>query len=83
MRQLVIGAGESARPFLSAQCDIVRWRLRLLADAGLPAEQARQLAADRRLDVHAVLELVDRGCPPALAVRIVAPLEGGPACDGG
>lgn len=27
------------------------------------------------VDLHALLELVDRGCAPELAVRIVAPLE--------
>jgi hypothetical protein len=31
------------------------------------------VAADPELDLHALLELVDRGCPPELAVRIVAP----------
>ena len=25
--------------------------------------------------LHALIELVERGCPPALAVRILAPLE--------
>lgn len=35
------------------------------------------LAADSRFDLHALLELVDRGCPPMLAVRIVAPLPDG------
>jgi hypothetical protein len=24
--------------------------------------------------VHAILELIDRGCPPELAARIVAPI---------
>jgi hypothetical protein len=33
------------------------------------------------MDLHALLELVDRGCPPALAARILAPLEpGGRPC---
>jgi hypothetical protein len=27
------------------------------------------------VDVHALLELVDRGCPPVLAARIMAPLD--------
>jgi hypothetical protein len=29
------------------------------------------------VDIHALLELVDRGCPPHLAARILAPLD----CD--
>lgn len=52
------------------------WRARCLVDAGFTTSQSRRLAADDRIDVHALLELVDRGCPPALAARILAPLEG-------
>jgi hypothetical protein len=36
---------------------------------------AQQLAATPDIDLHALLELVDRGCPPALAARILAPLN--------
>jgi hypothetical protein len=51
------------------------WRRRLLLRAGFPSRLARVLARDRRTDVHALLELIDRGCPPELATRILAPLE--------
>jgi hypothetical protein len=30
------------------------------------------------VDLHALLELTDRGCRPDLAARIVAPLDGDP-----
>jgi len=50
------------------------WRRRRLLALGLAEAAARQLAEDRRVDLHAILDLVDRGCPPELAVRIVAPL---------
>jgi hypothetical protein len=30
---------------------------------------------DFSFDLHALLELVDRGCAPDLAVRILAPLD--------
>jgi hypothetical protein len=43
--------------------------------AGVPAELAEAVAHDHRFDVHALLELLDRGCDPLLAIRIVAPLE--------
>jgi hypothetical protein len=33
------------------------------------------LAHDGRTDVHALLELIDRGCSPELAARILAPLD--------
>jgi hypothetical protein len=52
------------------------WRARCLVNAGFTTSQSRWLAADDRVDVHALLELVDRGCPPVLAARILAPLEG-------
>lgn len=47
-----------------------------LREAGFGATTARRLACDDRYDLHALLELVDRGCPPQLAARILAPLEG-------
>jgi hypothetical protein len=43
--------------------------------AGFDAELAERLAGQDRVDLHALLELVDRGCPPDLAVRILAPLD--------
>jgi hypothetical protein len=51
------------------------WRRRLLLRAGFPPRLAHALANDRRTDVHALLELIDRGCLPELAARILAPLE--------
>ena len=36
---------------------------------------AARLAGDARFDLHAVIELTERGCPPDFAVRILAPLE--------
>ncbi|MDE3130965.1 MAG: hypothetical protein KGL16_07410 [Acidobacteriota bacterium] len=54
---------------------LVQWRLRRLKRAGFEARLAERLSSDRRLDLHAVLELIDRGCPPALAARILAPLD--------
>lgn len=56
----------------------VAWRIRRLLAAGFPRSLASRLAADERVDLHAVLELVDRGCPPDLAARIVEPIEGDP-----
>jgi hypothetical protein len=58
--------------------DVVAWRHRRLERAGFDQALAASLAADRRADVHALLELVDRGCPPRLAGRILAPLDGDP-----
>ena len=57
------------------QAVFARWRRELLLAAGFARPLAGELAQDRAVDVHALLELVDRGCPPQLAARILAPLD--------
>lgn len=54
---------------------VVHWRCSQLARVGFTVPVAARIASDERYDVHALLELVDRGCPPELAARILAPLE--------
>lgn len=55
----------------------VEWRRRQLGAAGFPDELAARLAGTPGIDLHVLLNLVDRGCPPDLAVRIVdTPLLG-------
>jgi hypothetical protein len=39
------------------------------------AEPAETLSHDCDLDLHALIELIERGCPPGLAARILAPLD--------
>ena len=51
------------------------WCRRRLAAAGFEPQLAAELAAEPSIDLHELLVLVDRGCPPALAARILAPLE--------
>lgn len=53
----------------------VRWRTRRLLSAGFPPDLAERLARADRIDLHRLLSLVDRGCPPHLAARILAPLD--------
>jgi hypothetical protein len=55
------------------------WRARRLTAAGFSADQAYELAANDGVDLHALLELIDRDCPPALAARITAPVDSGQA----
>jgi hypothetical protein len=52
---------------------IVLWRTSRLEEAGFTAQLAEALARDSAYDLHALLELVDRGCLPELAARILAP----------
>jgi len=53
----------------------VAWREQCLLEAGCPPATAQWLGRDMRFDLHSLLELVDRGCPLDLAVRIIAPLD--------
>jgi hypothetical protein len=57
---------------------VVSWRREQLAEAGFSRRLAAQVATDARYDLHALIELVERGCPPELAARILAPLERDP-----
>jgi hypothetical protein len=59
----------------AASQDVVSWRCRQLVASGFPPPMAAGLARDPRFDLHALIELVERGCRPDLAVRIAAPLE--------
>ena len=52
------------------------WRRRRLIAAGFEPSLATRLAADDGIDLHELLVLLDRGCEPELAARIVAPLDG-------
>jgi hypothetical protein len=54
--------------------DVLRWRRSLLVEAGFAPGVARELAANPEYDLHGLLSLIDRGCPPRLAARILAPL---------
>ena len=57
------------------------WRRDQLRRAGFDRDLADRIAAERTTDLHALIELVERGCPPELAARILAPLdEGGESC---
>jgi hypothetical protein len=58
--------------------DLTSWRLGLLTRAGFAEAQARELAGTHGIDLHALLALIDRGCPPDLAARILAPLDAEP-----
>ena len=54
---------------------VVTWRIERLRDGGFPPYLAETLARDARYDLHALLELTDRGCAPELAARILEPIE--------
>ena len=47
------------------------WRLEMLAQAGYEPAAAAELAARLDVDLHQALDLLERGCPPELAARIL------------
>jgi hypothetical protein len=55
--------------------EVVAWRRDQLVRAGFPLPFAARLARDPRIDLHELIGLTERGCPPELAVRILAPLD--------
>jgi hypothetical protein len=55
---------------------VVNWRRRELIHTGFPRPLAAKVARDERYDLHELIELVQLGCPPALAVRILTPIDG-------
>jgi hypothetical protein len=54
--------------------EVLGWRRHVLRQAGFHEPLAGELAANGDVDLHDLLKLVDRGCPPELAARILAPL---------
>ncbi|TLF77598.1 hypothetical protein FEK34_14870 [Nocardia cyriacigeorgica] len=64
-----------ARP-RCAPADILDWRRRWLVVSGFPPWLAEAVASDPGSDLLALSQLVDRGCTPELAVRILAPQPG-------
>jgi hypothetical protein len=56
--------------------ELVNWRQLELEQRGFPRSLAARVARDDRYDLHQLIALVQDGCAPALAVRILSPLEG-------
>jgi hypothetical protein len=55
---------------------VAAWRRDQLVQSGFSSTVAWRLARDGRYDLHALIDLVERGCLPEVAVRIVSPLDG-------
>jgi hypothetical protein len=50
---------------------VERWRTAELMRVGFAGDDAVALAARTDVDLHQAIEIVQRGCPPELAVRIL------------
>ena len=58
---------------------LIAWRRSQLVGAGFDAPTADLFAQTESVDLHALIELVERGCTPELAARIMAPID----CEAG
>lgn len=59
------------RPLDTEDARVLDWRAACLLSAGFDTEAAFTIAADTRIDLHEAIGLVESGCPPAVAARIV------------
>ncbi len=50
---------------------VERWRAEALEKVGYDPASALELAVRPDVDLHRAIELVDSGCPPELALRIL------------
>jgi hypothetical protein len=50
---------------------VMSWRAETLLRAGFAAPAAVNLAASKHVDLHAAVQLVESGCPPETALRIL------------
>ncbi len=51
--------------------EVLEWRFAQLAKSGYGIADAITLATHTEIDLHCASELVTRGCPPSLALRIL------------
>jgi hypothetical protein len=70
-----VGADRVITPPVEPGGNLAAWREQRLLRAGVEADVAATLAADCALDLHAMIELIEVGCPPRLAARILAPFD--------
>jgi hypothetical protein len=50
---------------------VERWRAEALERAGYDEASAAMLAARHDVDLHRAIELLEQGCPPGIALRIL------------
>jgi hypothetical protein len=67
-------AAATAHVFLADETErerVIRWRVEQLAKVGYSWPAAMVIAANTQVDLHAAVELVQQGCCPDVAVRIL------------
>ena len=69
-----MAAAVTTQVFLADETErekVIRWRVEQLAKVGYSWPAAMVVAANTQIDLHAAVELVERGCNPDVAVRIL------------
>jgi hypothetical protein len=61
---------EVAEPVIDERSKVESWRLHVLIEAGYPLPLAERLAVSEA-DLHAAVEIVDRGCAHETAAEIL------------
>ena len=55
----------------SEEGEVLAWRAEELVRAGYDGDNALMLALERAVDLHRAVDLLRRGCPAELAVKIL------------
>ena len=63
-------AAEATQPRTELEL-IEEWRAQELVRAGFSGDEASELAARHDIDLHRSTDLIARGCPPEVALRIL------------
>jgi hypothetical protein len=61
---------QTLEPEHDERVKVQSWRLHVLIEAGYPIELAEQIA-ESEADLHDAVELVEQGCTPEIAARIL------------
>jgi len=64
-------AGRPAGDQLDDRDQVFAWRYSILCRAGYREEDAATLALTPGVDLHAAVDLLEAGCPPATAAQIL------------
>jgi hypothetical protein len=51
--------------------EVLAWRFDTLCRCGFDLDAAAVIAANVEVDLHRSVDLVERGCPPSIAARIL------------
>jgi hypothetical protein len=68
-RQMTVAQFEALAPTLATE--LLRARFEALAEWGMPFEDARTIASRLEVDIVDVARLLQRGCPPKLALELL------------